>query len=341
MVEKFLQLSPADQREVLEIAREKTQRPTLLLEKDVWVVWALGALFDSELAADITFKGGTSLSKAHRIMDRFSEDIDLTYDIRKLIPDLTGGSGFLPTSRSQADKWTRAVRERLPQWIDTNVRPVLETALARDRLQARLEVGGAENEKLLLHYPALKSGSGYVQTVVTLEFGGRATGEPHQRMPVTCDMEGHVENVFFPTANPVVMSVARTFWEKATAAHVYCAQARIRGERYARHWHDLASIARSRYWKAILADRSVAVAVSEHKSFFFLEKETQGSVIDYRAATTGHLQIVPDGAARDALRQDYEAMIGDAMMLGDPLPFDRLMLGCRNLQENVNQAALP
>lgn len=43
MAEAFLRLSQDDQREVLEIVREKTQRPTLLLEKDVWVVWTLGA----------------------------------------------------------------------------------------------------------------------------------------------------------------------------------------------------------------------------------------------------------------------------------------------------------
>ena len=49
MGDAFLRLSQDDQREVLEIVREKTQRPTLLLEKDVWVVWTLGALFDSVL----------------------------------------------------------------------------------------------------------------------------------------------------------------------------------------------------------------------------------------------------------------------------------------------------
>jgi hypothetical protein len=146
---------------VLEIVREKTQRPTLLLEKDVWVVWTLGALFNSALAPDLTFKGGTSLSKAYKIIDRFSEDIDLTCDIRKLIPDLIGGDGFLPANRSQAGKWTRAVRERLPEWIATNVRPIIEAALEHDQLQARLEIGGEENDKLLLHYPALKPGSGY------------------------------------------------------------------------------------------------------------------------------------------------------------------------------------
>ena len=53
---------------------KKPTAPTHLLEKDVWVVWTLGALFDSPLAADLTFKGGTSLSKAYKVINRFSED---------------------------------------------------------------------------------------------------------------------------------------------------------------------------------------------------------------------------------------------------------------------------
>ncbi len=43
--------------------------------------------------------------------------------------------------------------------------------------QAKLEVAGADKDKLLLHYQAVKQGTGYIAPVVTLEFGGRATGE--------------------------------------------------------------------------------------------------------------------------------------------------------------------
>ena len=339
MAERFFALSTEDQREVLEQARARTDRPTHLLEKDVWVVWALGALFDSPLAADLTFKGGTSLSKAYKIIDRFSEDIDLTCDIRKLIAELVGNDDPLPANRSQASKWTKAVRERLPGWIADQVRPVLEAALSRDGLQATLEIGGAEREKLMLHYPALKRGTGYVPPVVTLEFGGRATGEPHQVLPVTCDMDGHVEGVLFPTASPVVMSVARTFWEKATAAHVYCAQGRIRSERYARHWHDLAAIGRSTYFASAAGDREVAKAVAEHKSYFFVEKDAAGVVIDYFPAAAGGLQIVPDGAAREALAADYANMLADQLMVGNTLPFDELMQACAEVAARANATA--
>jgi hypothetical protein len=338
VAEHFFALSRADQREVLEQARAQTGRPTHLLEKDVWVVWALAALFRSPLAADLTFKGGTSLSKAYQIIDRFSEDIDLTCDIRKLIPDLIGSDEPLPSNRSQANKWTKAVRQRLPDWMAEHVRPALEAALAREGLMATLEVGGAECEKLLLQYPAIQHGTGYVSSVVTLEFGGRATGEPHHVLPVACDMDGHIEGVLFPVASPVVMSVARTFWEKATAAHVYCAQGRIRSERYARHWHDLAAIARSAFFDNAIHDRSVAEAVAQHKAYFFVEKDAAGGVIDYLPAVTGQLQIVPNGAARDALAADYANMLADEVMVGNALPFDQLMAACAELAARANAA---
>ena len=45
---------------------------------------------------------------------------------------------------------------------------------------ATLEIGQAGDDKLLLHDPAIKQGTGCVSPVVTLEFSGRATGEPHQ-----------------------------------------------------------------------------------------------------------------------------------------------------------------
>lgn len=339
MPDSYFSLSDADRAEVLEVGRERSGRPAHLLEKDVWVVWTLGTLFGSPVGDDLTFKGGTSLSKAYGIIDRFSEDLDLTYDIRKLIADLTGGEEFLPASRSQASKWTRAVHERLPEWIVSTVQPVIREALDQAKLDARLEISGSGNDKLLLHYPSVKRGTGYVAPVVTLEFGGRATGEPHAAMPVTCDINGHVNEVTFPTALPVVMSVARTFWEKATATHVYCAQGRIRGERYARHWHDLAAIMRSSHFDAAVKNRNVARAVAQHKSHFFSEKDAAGNTVDYDAAVAGALHVVPEGAARDALAADYASMLEDQIMLGDALPFNDLMQACAEVAARANAAA--
>lgn len=196
----------------------------------------------------------------------------------------------------------------------------------------------ASGRKLcVIAYPALALGTGYVAPVITLEFGGRATGEPHEIHTVMCDVAEYLTEVIFPTASPQVMSLARTFWEKATVAHVFCAQGRIRSERHARHWHDLAAISRSQYFAIAIADHAVASAVAHHKSHFFVEKDKGGQVIDYTAATTGHLKIVPEDDAKAALAEDYAAMLADEVMVGDALTFEELLDVCADLEAHINR----
>ena len=195
MPETWFALSHEDQAEALEIAAASTGRPPHLLEKDNWVVWILSAIYQSKLADKLTFKGGTSLSKAYKIIDRFSEDIDLTYDIREIAPDLLQNGNPIPTSSSQAKKIADGVRDRLPDWIKNTVQPILATAIQRDRVQATLSLAGKENEKLILTYIPIKLGTGYAAPTIQLEFGGRATGEPHQHHMVTCDIAHVIKEV--------------------------------------------------------------------------------------------------------------------------------------------------
>src|SRR5262245_49231004 len=79
--EPFFGIAVNDRAEALQVAAAQSGRPVHVLEKDAWVVWTLSALFDSPFGKDLVFKGGTSLSKAYHVIDRFSEDIDVTYDI--------------------------------------------------------------------------------------------------------------------------------------------------------------------------------------------------------------------------------------------------------------------
>ncbi|PQA83511.1 hypothetical protein C5F52_08685 [Limnohabitans sp. TS-CS-82] len=67
------------------------------------------------------------------------------------------------------------------------------------------------------------------------------------------------------------MGAERTFWEKATAAHVYSLQGKLRGERYSRHWYDLAAMAKSGHAQTAIKDLQLAKAVAEHKAMFFAE----------------------------------------------------------------------
>lgn len=341
MAEAWFALSVADQAEALEVAAGRCGRPAHLLEKDIWVVWALGAIYSSPLANSLTFKGGTSLSKVYKVIDRFSEDIDLTYDIRSLVPDLLRAGDPIPISSSQEKKISSAVRARLPQWITESVQPLFAAACEEAGLKLGLTLAGKENDKLILSYPAVKSGTGYAAPTIQLEFGARATGEPHHVHPVACDIAPLIEGVEFPVAQPLVMAAERTFWEKATAAHVYCRQGRLRGERYARHWYDLAALASSVHFESAMDDRALALQVAQHKTIFFAEKDRAGNWVDYAQAVTGGLQLIPEGPSLAALESDYAAMLDDGLLSGKQQPsFAQLMDICRTIEDRVRAGHL-
>ena len=339
MPESWFELSSADQSEALEVAAGRSGRPAHLLEKDIWVVWALSAIYDSPLGDSLTFKGGTSLSKVYKVIDRFSEDIDLTYDIRELVPDLLRDGNPIPASASQEKKITSAVRSRLPQWIEQTVQPVIEQALVASGLQAALSLAGKDNDKLIIAYPATKKGTGYAAATIQLEFGARATGEPHQRHHVACDIAPLIEGLTFPTAQPLVMAAERTFWEKATAAHVYCLQGRLRGDRYSRHWYDLAALAKTTHFASAASNHELARQVAEHKSMFFAEKDVDGGKVDYFQATSGDLRLIPQGPSQDALEKDYAAMLEDGLLAFEQPTFETVMASCAAIQDEINRLA--
>jgi hypothetical protein len=337
MADSFLLLSADDRREALAVAADRSGRPAHLLEKDAWVVWALATLFGSPIGDHLIFKGGTSLSKAYGVIRRFSEDVDLTYDIRALAPDLVGeGGDALPKTRSEEKRWTSDVRKRLPDWIAGAVQPVIAEALAAEAPAAAIRI---EGEKLFIDYEATTSGSGYVAPSVMLEFGARSTGEPASFREVACDAAGFVDGVGFPTARPRVMHAERTFWEKATAIHVFCRQERLRGDRFAGHWHDVVRLDDAGLATVAIADRALAQAVARHKAMFFAEKGADRTAIDYAAAVHGGLQLVPTGAAAVALAEDYVRMVDDGLLLEEAEPFDALMGRCADLAARANAVA--
>ncbi len=333
---RFQDLSPDDRRDALEVAGRSGSYKEHLLDKDVWVVATLGLLFNSAFAEHLTFKGGTALSKVWRAVHRFSEDIDITYDIPAFAPDLVAGAGdeALPPTRSQAKRWTRAIRSRLAEWVRERVLPVVEEGLASTGFTARVR---AEADRLYIEYEPLFSGIDFVRPEVIVEFGARSTGEPHAVRPVLCDAAALLPDLVFPEAEPNVMLAERTFWEKATAMHIYCRQERRRGERLSRHWHDVARLDDADIVASTLADRPLALSVARHKAIFFSENDARGDRIDYEAAVSGDLQLVPVGAAQTVLADDYARMLASGMLFDENQPFDALMDQCAAIAERANK----
>ena len=333
----YQRLSASDRRYALRVAQDKSNQRAFLFEKDIWIVATLDVLFKAPFGENLVFKGGTSLSKVWRAIRRFSEDVDITYDIRAFTPDLVAGTGneALPPSRSQQKRWTRAIRARLAEWVRDHACPIIREGLASAGFAADVR---ADGDRLFVHYEPLFAQTGLMRSEIRVEFGARSTGEPHKVVPVACDAAGYLPDLAFPQARPASMLAERTFWEKATAVHVYCRQQRRRGERLSRHWHDLARLDDAGIAASALANRSLALSVARHKAIFFLENDAAGERIDYQAAVSGGLQLVPSGTALAVLADDYASMLADGMLLDENEPFEALMERCAGIEARANDA---
>lgn len=257
MADSIFALKEKERREFFQAASAKTGRLDTLIEKDVWVVWALSALYESPLGAHLVFKGGTSLSKGYNdLIKRFSEDVDLTYDIRELTPDLLTENWQmreepLPDNPAEAKKVLDKIRKKkLPDWIKASVLPVLEARKKADKVNVTFRL---EDEKLFIDYG--KAEQEYVKPNVQLEFGARSTGEPAEVKAVSCYAEAVSGDVLLPKANPRIMVPRRTFWEKATAVHVFCRQSKPIADRLARHWYDLDQLDRAKVSDEAIVDK--------------------------------------------------------------------------------------
>jgi hypothetical protein len=335
MVDDYFKLSPEQKRDALGVANTASGRPIHLLEKDVWVVWTLRQLFDAPFAEHLVFKGGTSLSKAYHAIDRFSEDIDITYDIRAIAPDLVGKTpNGLPNTRSQQDAWTKEIRRRLAEWVASTVHPFIQERLTIADSDA---VAKAEGDSITIIYRPLATGTGYVAPQIKIEFGARSTGEPFEYRAIATDAAPFLKEIEFPARTVRVMRAERTLWEKATAIHVFCRQGKLAGERFVRHWYDLAQLDDAGIVDRALQDRELALTVAEHKSVFFREKDANGEVIDYRAAVSGHLQLVPEREGRDILAADYAKMLDDGLLPNGAETFSEILVCCADIQDRANR----
>ena len=339
MPDSIFSLSARDRADFFQAAVARVGRNAILLEKDVWVVWALRALFEDPIGAHLVFKGGTSLSKAHRLIERFSEDVDLTYDIRELAADLLprgeGGEVLdIPETRSQIRRVSEAIRnELLPAWVSGTVAPIIRARLARDGAQAAVEIDGCN---LSIRYA--QQDHGQVKSAVLLEFGARATGEPADFHDIACDSAAAGLDIDLPTARARVMKAERTFWEKATAVHIFCRSGDPVGDHKARHWYDLERLDANGVAPCAIADADLAAQVAKHKTAFFRERDQAGAWIDYHRAVGGGLQLVPVGPHLSELEADYAAMQADGLLPEGALTFARLMARCGEIERAANAA---
>jgi hypothetical protein len=337
----FLQLPVDERRLYIEEAARRRGLSPVVMEKDFWVCWLLGVLFAATFRDDLVFKGGTSLSKVFGVVERFSEDIDLS-----LSPAFVGFSETMledAPSRTRRDALMHDLQGACAEKVHGVIRPEVER-ITTDVLGPR-EGGMAWTEfvtdpatdspVLLFHYPTTQpTGFEYLRRSVKLEFGSLTDQRPATGHPIRPWMAEALGQGFDDWECEVVaLEVERTFWEKATILHAeyHRPQDRETPDRFSRHYADTAALASHAVAKAALAQHQMRDRVVAWKSRFFASGWAR-----YDLAKPGTFRVVPPDARVARLRADYSAMAD--MYLATPLPFDDVIEALASLQEMINSS---
>ncbi|MFT4218637.1 MAG: nucleotidyl transferase AbiEii/AbiGii toxin family protein [Micropruina sp.] len=329
---EFFSLAAEEQREAYRIAADEQGRRDDLVEKDLWVVWALDALFATPGVPHMAFKGGTSLSKVFNAIQRFSEDIDVTLNAVELAPD----QDVYPDQMSSKARrrMESLLRERLAAVLTDIVVPHLRARAADLPVDVTIS-DVTDGDIVWVRYPTVASPvSDYLRSEgVKIEFGGRNAIDPSSRRTIRPYLAHTFPELTLPTADVDVLSPERTFWEKFTLAHAESRRAEFKtSERLSRHWYDLARLADQDIAEHALADRALLEDVVKIKNLYF-----RTAYAEYELCLTGNAALLPDSTGLQVLRRDYEQML-QAQMIDEPLDFDAVTHAVQTLQDRTNVA---
>lgn len=310
-----------------------------LVEKDFWVCWTLGHLFAMDGVRDmLMFKGGTALSKVFKLIDRFSEDIDLVVDY--------GPLGFTG-DRDPGAEMPRTRRQRLLDEMMASCRtyiagPFLDAL--RDRYVAILgasddwsvELSSTDPNTIEFVYPlAGLERLTYVRPRILLELGTHAELVPCDRYTITSFAAEQFPKVFEQPSAPVnAIKAERTFWEKATILHTehHRPSDKALPGNHARHYYDMAMLARSPMCDVAVNDLGLLRRVVDHKTKFYYSGWAR-----YDLAVPRTLSLVPPKARIAELRRDYSAM--SVMMFGEPPPLEDILAELETLEDRIRETA--
>ena len=117
-----------DRKALFQNTAAKMGMTDAIIEKDFWVCFMLHHLFhDCKYKDAFVFKGGTSLSKAYHVIERFSEDIDIILDWRKIVS--TEEDPWNDRSKTKQDQYNKLVNARAAEFYASDLVPCLNSEL--------------------------------------------------------------------------------------------------------------------------------------------------------------------------------------------------------------------
>jgi hypothetical protein len=329
-MKKFYELEKNRRLEIFNQVSNQSGLPSAAIEKDWWVTLVLKVIFLLPMSKYIVFKGGTSLSKGWKLIERFSEDIDLAVD-----PAFFGFSDDL--SKGQI----RKLRKDSCKFFNTEFPSLLKKRInGMDISGFNLKVSEFESSdtdpmEIQLHYDSLTEKADYLKPQVQIEIGSRSLMEPTKLCPVQSIVgETLTEQNFID--NPAEISIVlpkKTFLEKAFLLHEEFQRPseKINLGRKSRHLYDLEKMMDTVHGKAALEDNKLYNSIIQHRLRF---AHLQG--VDYSTHSPDRIDFIPPGKYINELKADYKTM-QENMIYGDSLAFDKLIERLTELQDRFRK----
>ena len=331
---KFIEMPKELQTKSIETLSLNYGMPEQIIEKDWWVSTVMRALFALPYANQMSFKGGTSLSKCWGLIDRFSEDIDIA-----VAREFLGYGGEL--SRTQiSDKLRRASCAFVREKLQFDIRDMMiEQGLPLGSFKVAVNitpVSTVDPEVINVEYDSIFETLPYVKNAVKIEVSGRSMNEPLENVGLRSRIEDELPNSAFTESKITVPTVKpeRTFLEKVCLLHEEFSKevAEVRVNRMSRHLYDIAMMMKTDIANRALADKQLFGNIVEHRRKFIGLKG-----FDYSTLCAEKICIVPPDGVIDKWKQDYIQMC-NSMMYGDYPDFDELMAYICELQERLKKS---
>lgn len=324
-MEKFYKLDENTRRTIFNQVAVQYGIPPVAVEKDWWVTLLLKTIFVSPYSKHIVFKGGTSLSKGYKLIDRFSEDIDLAIN-----RTFFGFKNDL--NRSQITR----LRKASCDFLSNDFSNYLSEKLYEIKINGfkivvlPFEDSDTDPINIEIQYPSLTEQSEYILPRVLLEVSSRAPMEPVELRPIQTHVAEILPQLEFadtPMDIPIVLP-KRTFLEKAFLLHEeYQRPAeKIKLGRKSRHLYDLEKMMDTEHGETALNDLPLYESIILHRKKF-----TRVGGVDYTTHFPDKINFIPTNGNKEMLEVDYNVM-RENMIYGESLDFKDLIGRIEELQ---------
>jgi Nucleotidyl transferase AbiEii toxin, Type IV TA system len=337
--------SSSDRLDLFLTTANRLGTPISNVEKDFWVCWTLNALYHERPKGGprLLFKGGTSLSKAYGLIERFSEDIDVTV-FRDDLDEAASVEELEALSNKKRRAKLDAIQDACRAYITGPLYQILGAQVADATDGAgRVEIDAAdpEGQTLLLWYPQVEPrDDAYVRPAVRIESGAKSALDPHRAVSITPYVADEAARLDLMVADVTTIEASRTFWDKVVIAHGlrrWYERRRVlrqEGQRVSRHYYDLHCLLAADVGRAALAETNLGADCVRHARMFFDRPD-----YDLASAVPGSFAIAPTGAMVKMLRRDYANTA--AMIFGDAPNFEEIMASVHEVEQIANTKSHP